>query len=295
MAVKRALVLSGGGARGAFQAGAIQYLRERNWRPDLVCGVSAGALNAVALGSGISPENLVSIWELYRHRRKYTFNPFSLAARLFSKTKLEFFIEPDSLARTIKKHIRFESLKNSEMDVVITAVNARTSRIAYFWKDVIEEKHLLASAAMPLLCPWIFIDGDPYWDGAIMDNAPILPALKYGADEIVAVLLSPVGVFEQKQPRSVLEASELVFEQSLAGAFNTLLADRAWPDSISAGAFHSPAPSNLHLIDGKTKLAVVAPTRMLGFKSLWDFSKKQTRRLLREGYEAARTQLSSFL
>jgi NTE family protein len=196
--------------------------------------------------------------------------------------------------KAIKKHIRFESLKQSDMDVVITAVNVRTSRIAYFGKDVIDEERLLASAAMPLLCSWRIIDGEPYWDGAVMDNVPILPALKYGADEIVAVLLSPVGTFEQRLPRSILEASELMFEQSLAGAFHTLLSDRAWPDSIS-GAFHSPAPSGLHMIDGKTKLAVVAPTRMLGFKSLYDFSKKQTRQLLRDGYEAARTQLSSFL
>ena len=53
--MKKALILSGGGARGAFQVGVWQYLREINWTPDLICGTSIGAVNAAAIGSGRVP------------------------------------------------------------------------------------------------------------------------------------------------------------------------------------------------------------------------------------------------
>ena len=61
----RALVLSGGGAKGCFEAGALQYLwNERGYRPDIICGVSVGAINAVKLGEGRAraADELVELW-----------------------------------------------------------------------------------------------------------------------------------------------------------------------------------------------------------------------------------------
>ena len=52
---KRALILSGGGGRGAYQIGVLTYLEEMNWSPDMLVGTSIGAVNAVALGSGHGP------------------------------------------------------------------------------------------------------------------------------------------------------------------------------------------------------------------------------------------------
>jgi hypothetical protein len=46
---EKALVLAGGGARGSYQAGVLQYLWERKWIPDIICGSSVGALNAVEI------------------------------------------------------------------------------------------------------------------------------------------------------------------------------------------------------------------------------------------------------
>ncbi len=58
----RALVLSGGGGRGAFHAGVYQYLSEQGWSPDVVVGTSIGAVNGAAIVQGISAQELVDVW-----------------------------------------------------------------------------------------------------------------------------------------------------------------------------------------------------------------------------------------
>lgn len=70
----RALVLSGGGGRGAFHAGVYQYLMSENkegvnaehaepWKPSIVVGTSIGAVNGAAIAQGMTAEDLVSVWE----------------------------------------------------------------------------------------------------------------------------------------------------------------------------------------------------------------------------------------
>ncbi len=58
----RALVLSGGGGRGAFHAGVYKYLSEQGWEPDVVVGTSIGAVNGAAITQGISAAELEAIW-----------------------------------------------------------------------------------------------------------------------------------------------------------------------------------------------------------------------------------------
>ncbi|HSR31822.1 MAG TPA: patatin-like phospholipase family protein, partial [Anaerolineae bacterium] len=62
MKSKRILVLSGGGGRGAYHVGVLEYLQEVGWRPDIIVGSSVGSVNAAALGSGVSVRGLKSRW-----------------------------------------------------------------------------------------------------------------------------------------------------------------------------------------------------------------------------------------
>ena len=59
---RKALVLSGGGGRGAYHIGVMTYLQHMGWTPDLIVGTSIGAVNAAALGSGIPLEGLRERW-----------------------------------------------------------------------------------------------------------------------------------------------------------------------------------------------------------------------------------------
>ncbi len=60
---RRALVLSGGGGRGAYQVGVYQYLVSRGWIPDIVVGTSIGSVNGAAIAGGLAPDRLRSLWE----------------------------------------------------------------------------------------------------------------------------------------------------------------------------------------------------------------------------------------
>ena len=62
---KRVLIMSGGGSKGAFQAGVIEQLRKNGWEPDAVAGISVGALNGVMVATGKSNE-LVPVWSALR-------------------------------------------------------------------------------------------------------------------------------------------------------------------------------------------------------------------------------------
>ncbi|MFO7846797.1 MAG: patatin-like phospholipase family protein, partial [Balneolaceae bacterium] len=65
---KRVLIMSGGGSKGAFQAGVIEQLSKQGWKPDAVAGISVGALNGVMVATGKAGE-LVSIWKDLREEQ----------------------------------------------------------------------------------------------------------------------------------------------------------------------------------------------------------------------------------
>ena len=197
------------------------------------------------------------------------------------------------LRHILENTLEIENLRNSKTDILISAVNMRTAEITYFNQSTITLDHVMASSAMPMFFPWQFIQGEPYWDGGVMVNTPIAPALERHAKEIIVVLLSPVGEFKQKMPRDHRHAAELVFEQFLIGSHQTIKSLFKSPENSSILTRRSPMPdpSGVEHPLPNPKIAMVAPEHMLGFQSLLNFSTKQATRLIHEGYAAACRQL----
>jgi NTE family protein len=267
--MKRALVLAGGGARGSFQAGVWKYLTQIGWKPDIICGTSIGAVNAAAIGSGMDTKTLIHLWTTYNRRRMYRLNLLQFAAYLFSKRAIKPLLDTKPLQKVLHDNLDFTALKKSKTKIIITAVNMLTGHPEFFNQSQIQLEHILASSAMPLLFPWQEINGEPYWDGGVMVNTPIAPALDFGADEIIVVLLSPVSHKKLAQPDTVLKAGEHLFEHLLAGSYQ-------------ANLMNSKVQDNL-----RPKIITLAPSKMLGFKSLLNFSKAQANQLVEEGYNTA--------
>ena len=108
-----------------------------------------------------------------------------------------------------------------------------------------------------------------------MANTPILPALECNAEEIVVVLLSPVGATRPLRPRrSFFGVLETAFELMLAGPFQAVL------DGYRAGGGTLPT------------IHIIAPPRMLGFLSLTNYTTRQVNSLIKEGYRCAERVLS---
>ncbi len=295
--MKKALILSGGGARGAFQIGVWKYLKERNWTPDLVCGTSVGAINAVAIGAGMPFDRLFEIWTSYHRPMIYRFRMLRFLANLVLNRPLKPVMDTGPMRKMVTRHLDIDALRKSRIEVIITAVNLLTSRLHLFNQHVIDVDHVMASSAMPILFPWQHIDGEPYWDGGVMANSPLFPALKSGVDEIIVVLLSPVGNARSAFPGSLKNALELAFEHLLIGSCQTTLASRGWPAAGNPEAYPPLAHDGKMAANGETSptIKTVGPSRMLGFRSLLNFSPRQARRLIDEGYRNARSQLGDIL
>jgi NTE family protein len=268
--VKRALVLSGGAARGAFQVGVFLYLEERGWRPDLICGSSIGAIHAAAVGAGLSADSLARLWRSARRQRIRAFEFTPMLRRFFSPREPFSISGIESIRRTLLEQIDFSRLAGSQTAVAIAAVDLATAKTVFFTNEEITVDHVLASAAAPVFFPWKTAGKRRYFDGGLMANSPILPALARGAEEIAVVLLSPVSARALPPPLSFFKVIETAFEMMLAGPFQASI------DAYRAAGGRLP------------DIRVIAPPRMLGLASLANYSRKQVDRLIAEGYDAAR-------
>lgn len=289
MGKKRALVLSGGGARGAYQAGVLRYLEEIHWKPDIICGTSVGAINACAIGSGMNSSRLSELWLRLNQKNIMRYSIWNMLKGFFRK-KYYPLVETYPLKKFIHENLDFTKLNESKIKVIISAVNILSSELKFFENPNLQIEHILASSAIPMIFPWQIIDGEPYWDGGVMANTPILPALTHEASEIVVVLLSPVGGMRvMDAPKTKDEALERLFELYLLGSYRSVEQGLEYRKAVMKGL----TPIENFLLGLRTefknaKISVIAPKQMLGLVSILNFKKDQAELLLKQGYEDAK-------
>ncbi len=291
--MKKALILSGGGARGAFQVGVWKYLREFNWTPDLICGTSIGAVNAAAIGSGMSVERLIDIWQTHNRSEVYRLKPLHFLKSMHRGKPLKSLLDTAPLRAMLTRHLNLEALRQSPVEIIISAVHLATGRLHLYNQDVIEIDHLMASSAMPILFPWQPIQGELYWDGGVMANSPLFIAQERKIEEIIVVLLSPVGHRPLPPPATLREGLELLFEHFLIGSCQATMPVFNGPPVHAWDEWPPKRPQAQKAMESRRqpRIAVVAPTQMLGFTSLLNFSTRQVNRLIHAGYHNARRQL----
>jgi NTE family protein len=198
------LVLQGGGALGAFQAGVYHALHDAGVEPDWVIGTSIGAINA-ALIVGNEPDNRLaalqefwqrvarqSIWGVWSPQVAQALaNWVTLTSGLpgFFAPNLFAFLGPRTplgadnagyyttapLERTLSELVDFSLIKRNKPRLTVGAAHVQTSQMHYFdsLKAEIGVKHVLASGALPPAFPAVRIDGELYWDGGILSNTPV--------------------------------------------------------------------------------------------------------------------------
>lgn len=295
--MKKALVLAGGGSRGAFQIGVWKYLTERNWKPDIICGTSVGAINAAWIGSGLDVSSLIRLWTIDKRRKMYRLNLVEFLSYLLSGRGLKPLFDTRQIQSIVSENLDFNTIKNNRTKIVVSTVNVHTAQPCFFENDAIKLEHILASSAMPILFPPHNIDGVPHWDGGIMANIPLQPALDFGAQEIIIVMLSPIGHTRQVFPKNIIAALEHVFEQFLAGPYySTLITNKFQGRPLNAHQCRYTRKYNTTATPGKQPdIITLAPSEMLGFWSLINFSLPQAKRLIDEGYKTANTQLKPFI
>jgi NTE family protein len=228
-----ALVLQGGGALGAYQAGVYEALHEGGLDPDWISGVSIGAVNA-AIIAGNPPqrriERLRAFWEKVTARRIWAYTPegdFFRQARNVSSSfataclgQPGFFAprhpgpwlsvpgasgatsyyDTSPLKETLLALVDFDHLNNSEVHFSVGAVNVLSGNFHYFdnTRELIEPEHIMASGALPPAFPMIRIGTDFYWDGGVVSNTPLQYLLDH--DDHLNALVFQVDLFNARGP-----------------------------------------------------------------------------------------------
>jgi NTE family protein len=190
MPQKTALILSGGGAKGAFQCAVEKYAREvKGYKWDLIAGVSVGALNGSMIAMQKSPR-LFEIWNTLSNDKIYTggFNVFSTLKLLFGSKS---FFENKPLQRLMAQELDVNQI---QADLRIGAVSLTTGEYLIFKPHQPEfYDAVLASTVIPVI--WTPIDiSDQYQqmvDGGVRNISPIGDVLDEEPDEVVIINCTP--------------------------------------------------------------------------------------------------------
>jgi NTE family protein len=193
-----ALVLQGGGALGAFEFGAARALFEQKITPDVIAGVSIGAVTAVLLARPVErlgplgaletfwktvtvagssfPPPLRPYASFFGNPHFFTIRPDFLA---WPVTGLwwTYFYRTDPLRATLAELVDLERLKRSDAEplLLLSATNVEKGEVEYFdsSKGGLSLDHVLASCSLPPAFPMTAIDNQSYWDGGLFDNTPL--------------------------------------------------------------------------------------------------------------------------
>jgi NTE family protein len=220
-----AVVLSGGGARGAYEVGVLSYvfdglakLRGRPPRIHILSGTSVGAINSCFLAAHLGDptlgvRRLVELWGDLEVAKVLGFGPRHVlrlpkvlmgggdGSGLFDARPMADLVQKEitwkAVSRCLRRHeLRALSISTTEVSTGRTVVFVQMSpdgvlpspppRIL-FRGDRIGPPHALASAAIPMLFPPVAIGNQLYLDGGLRQNTPISPALRLGATHVFAV------------------------------------------------------------------------------------------------------------
>ena len=207
--MKRALVLSGGGSRGAYECGAWQALKEMNIRIDGVYGTSIGAINAALVAQG-DLDTAVQLWNTIRLNQIIDMEEeedFNIDRMLSGMRDLipflienakNFRLDISPLVKLVHETIDEGKIRASGMDfgVMLTRF-PQLSGVEVRLNDIPQgrlEDYLIASASCFPVFPIKNIDGERYIDGGFADNMPVGMAIADGADEIIGVDIHPQPV-----------------------------------------------------------------------------------------------------
>ena len=179
------LVLEGGGMRGVFTCGVLDYLMDHKISFPYTVGVSAGACNGLSYMSHQRGRGKYSNIDLLAKYKYIGIRPL-LKKRGLIDQQLLFHRFPD---RILPYNYKAYAENPNRFEMVTTDC---LTGCACYWEEKYDEKRIIdivkASSSLPYACPVIYVDGRPMLDGGIVDSIPLLRAYEQGYDKCVVVL-----------------------------------------------------------------------------------------------------------
>ena len=191
--MKTGIVDVGGGLRGIYAAGVLDYCMDKGIRFDLGIGVSAGSANLISYAAGQRGRNY-RFYTDYSQRREY------MGVGDFLKSGS--YINMDYMYSELSNAggedpLDYPAVRDNPMELYVVAADAETGEAHYFSKDDIAQDNydiLKASSSIPFVCRPYPVQGRLYYDGALGDPVPVDKALEFGCDRVVVLLTKPAGI-----------------------------------------------------------------------------------------------------
>lgn len=174
------IALSGGGIKGLCHAGVLKALEERNILPDIISGVSAGAVVGALYADGYAPDEIALLFE-------------DMSFRQMTKIQIPDggLFKMDTFQKFIARNLRAKTFEDLKIPLRIVATNLDRGQSVVFSSGKLIEP-IVASCSIPVLfCPKV-IDGVHYVDGGVLKNFPV-STIREECDRIIGVNASPLA------------------------------------------------------------------------------------------------------
>lgn len=278
-----ALVLSGGGARAAYQVGVLKAVSEilprRTHNPfPIICGTSAGAINALALAGRpghlrLRARKLEAIWANLRAEQIYRTDTLgviknttriliSLLYSGYNRKRPLALLDNTPLRQLLEQLVRFryidEAIASGELTAVsTTAMDYETGRSVTFFQGNHENwertrrlgvrtglsiDHLIASSAIPTIFPAASINGSYYGDGAVRQLKPLSAAIHLGAEKIFIIGVSdnPIHTDALHKSEHPPSAAQMIAQLLNSAFIDAIESDLETLEAINRLALHMP-------------------------------------------------------
>ncbi len=231
------LALQGGGARGAYQAGACLAFKKQRIHFQAVCGTSIGSFNG-AMVVAHKEKELVELWKTVDMGKVLGYDE-KYAAKLKNKEHdLQYYhlrftnmlhimrskgINIQGLEKILRNHLTEEEIRKSKIDFGLCTIRLNKLKPLYIFKDeMLPGKifdYILASCYLPIFKREKKIDGNYYLDGSFYDSTPINMLIEKGYKKIYVVELNPLININRK-PKEDIEIIRISPRRSLGWVVN---------------------------------------------------------------------------
>lgn len=204
---KIGIALGGGGARGFAHLGVIKALKEKGIEPDIIAGVSAGAIAGAFLAAGIAPTDAL------RYMQKYNFT--GLSKLNIPKTGI---LSLEKMKLILEQKIPIQNIEDLPTPFIVGVTDVLAGRPVYVSSGSLPEI-VQASAAIPVLFSPVKINHRLYSDGGIFDNVPTKP-LQELCQKVIAVNINPIQ--EITELKNLIQVTARAFQLAVNKDANEL-------------------------------------------------------------------------
>lgn len=268
--MKTGIVDVGGGLRGIYAAGVLDYCMDHGIRFDLGIGVSAGSANLTSYCAHQRGRN-------YQFYTDYAFRKEYMSLENFISQKS--YVDLDYVYSTLscsngENPLDYDAFRDNPMELYVVATEAETGHPKYFDKSDIRQDDyniMKASSAIPFVCRPYSVNGTAYYDGALSDPVPVEKAFQLGCDRVVLLLTRPEHYLRNSRKDERLAAC--IRHAYPAAAQSLCQRARRYNDSVALARMKAR----------QGKVLVVAPEDTFGVDTLTR-DKDSLDKLYQEGY-----------